>query len=272
MTEIICLANSWKHGDRCIAGIDRATGNWIRPISDLDDGRIPNTMRLINGKEPALLNILDIPLTDAGSNFDFQGENRLVLPGVWKKIGEAKPIDLLKYCTCDRHILHNNKKFVLVSELQNKPFAERKTLQLICATNLSFTHTPRSSGGVKWKATLITITGQHLTEATITDPIFTAKLDWGYLPDRPCLVTVSLSMPLRPSDWEEEDEPCWKIIPGIIEFSTFDAILVEMQRLNWTIEEGQEYLQKTYGKRSRQQLTDRELVEFFNYLQSYPVE
>jgi hypothetical protein len=268
MTEIICLANSWKHGDRCIAGIDRATGNWIRPISDLDDGRIPNTTRLINGKEPALLDILEIPLTETYGNYDFQSENRLISPGIWKKIGEVKPIDLLPYCSCDRHILHNQKKFVLVSELQNKPFAERKTLQLVCAKNFSFTYTPRSSGGVKWKANLTTLMGQHLIEATITDPIFTAKLDWGYLPKHPSLVIVSLTMPIQPLDWEEEDDPCWKIIAGVIELSTFDSILIEMQRLNWTIDRGKEYLQKTYGKRSRQQLTDRELVEFFNYLDS----
>jgi hypothetical protein len=268
MTEIICLANSWKHGDRCIAGIEVSTGNWIRPVSDLDDGRIPNTTRLINSKEPALLDILEIPLAETYGNCDFQGENRLILPGVWKKIGEAKAIDLLKYCDSDCPILHNNKKFVLVSELQNKPFAERKTLQLVCAMNFSLTHIPRSFGGVKWKATLTTLTGQHLTEATITDPTFTAKLDWGYLPEHPCFIAVSLSMPIRPLDWEREDDPCWKIIAGVIELSTFDAILVEMQRLNWSIDRGQEYLQKTYGKRSRQQLTDRQLVEFFNYLRS----
>lgn len=267
MTEIICLANSWKHGDRCIAGIDRRSGNWIRPISELDDGRICTTTRLINGKEPALLDILEIPIAETSHDFDFQAENRSLLPGVWQKVGTAQPSDLLKYCSCDRYILHNYEKFVSVSYLKKQPSWQRKTLQLICAVNFEFRHTPRSFDGVKWKATLTTLNGQILKDATITDPVFAAKLDWGYLPEHPCLVTVGLSMPHRPLDWEGED-PCWKLIAAVIELSTMDSILVEMQRLNWTLDRGKNYLHQTYGKRSRQQLNDRELAEFFNYLKS----
>ena len=51
-TRIICLANSFKHTERCIAGIDLVTGKCVRPVSDLDDGRVPQKIRLIDGKEP----------------------------------------------------------------------------------------------------------------------------------------------------------------------------------------------------------------------------
>lgn len=50
--RIICLANSFKHTERCIAGIDLETGKCVRPVSDLDDGRVPKKVRLIDGKEP----------------------------------------------------------------------------------------------------------------------------------------------------------------------------------------------------------------------------
>jgi len=43
---------------------------------------------------------------------------------------------------------------------------------------------------------------------------------------------------------------------------------VELRRLGWTEAEGRSYLQRTYGKRSRQQLDDDELLEFLHYLQS----
>ncbi|WP_448562520.1 hypothetical protein [Trichothermofontia sp.] len=43
---------------------------------------------------------------------------------------------------------------------------------------------------------------------------------------------------------------------------------VELRRLGWTEVEGRTYLQRTYGKRSRQQLDDDELLEFLHYLQS----
>jgi hypothetical protein len=42
---------------------------------------------------------------------------------------------------------------------------------------------------------------------------------------------------------------------------------VELRRLGWTSAQGQEYLEKTYGKRSRRQLTDDELMSFLLYLE-----
>ena len=36
--ELLCLANSDKHRNRCVAGLDLDAGDWIRPVSDADDG------------------------------------------------------------------------------------------------------------------------------------------------------------------------------------------------------------------------------------------
>lgn len=38
----------------------------------------------------------------------------------------------------------------------------------------------------------------------------------GLSPGKACLITVSLSMPWRPDGWEGDD-PCWKLIAGVIE-------------------------------------------------------
>lgn len=45
---------------------------------------------------------------------------------------------------------------------------------------------------------------------------------------------------------------------------------VELKRLGWTDAQGRTYLQRTYGKRSRQQLTDEELLAFLRHLESLP--
>lgn len=45
---------------------------------------------------------------------------------------------------------------------------------------------------------------------------------------------------------------------------------VELKRLGWNESRGRTYLQRTYGKRSRQQLTDEELLDFLHYLQDEP--
>lgn len=45
---------------------------------------------------------------------------------------------------------------------------------------------------------------------------------------------------------------------------------VELQRLGWTVAQGREYLESTYGKRSRHDLSDEELLEFLLYLEAQP--
>ena len=45
---------------------------------------------------------------------------------------------------------------------------------------------------------------------------------------------------------------------------------VELRRLGWTSAQGREYLEQTYQKRSRQQLSDEELLAFLLFLESQP--
>jgi hypothetical protein len=45
---------------------------------------------------------------------------------------------------------------------------------------------------------------------------------------------------------------------------------LEMKRLGWTTEQGRNYLKRTYGKRSRQELDDAELIDFLRYLEFQP--
>ncbi len=45
---------------------------------------------------------------------------------------------------------------------------------------------------------------------------------------------------------------------------------VELKRLSWTSEQGRNYLLQTYGKRSRQLLSDEQLLEFLAYLENLP--
>ncbi len=45
---------------------------------------------------------------------------------------------------------------------------------------------------------------------------------------------------------------------------------LELKRLGWTRDQGVDHLQKTYGKRSRHQLTEDELLDFLHYLECLP--
>jgi hypothetical protein len=233
MAKIICLANSWKLEERCIVGIDCNTEKWIRPVCDNlypEDGRVPEEYRLIEGKEPALLEILEIPLADTGNDFGFECENRSVLSGEWQCLGKVKPNDLIRYCGNFTEILHNSWKYVNPSYLKNLPFPERRTLQLVYAINFSVEKQITSRGKIEWRGTIEVPNGQRLSDAKITDPIFVKKLEAGHQPGKNCLVTVSLSIPWAPSlNWEGE-KPCWKLIAGVIELPDLpnsDLILVE---------------------------------------------
>ncbi len=214
--RIICLSNSLKHGERCIAGINIDTGKWVRPVSDLfpEDGKVPESIRLIKEKEPELLDILEIPLAETGNDFGFECENLTILDGEWSLLDKAKPSDLIPYCESFANILHNDWKYVNPSYLKSLPLYQRRTLQLLKTTKFSATKKTTGSGG--WQGTITTTNGQTLSGATITDPVFAEKLESGYQPKQNCLVTVSLSMPWAPPNWEGED-PCWKLIAGVIE-------------------------------------------------------
>jgi hypothetical protein len=213
MVRLVCLANSWKREERCIAGIDLATGRWVRPVSDLPDGQIPRGVRLIGGVEPALLDVLEIPLADDGPDFGFECENRAILPGPWRRLGHLRPEAVAKYCDAAGPILHTATRFVTVPFMQALAPAGRRTLQLVEA--VAFEARQASRGDRRWKGTLTTPAGEHLT-ASITDPIFVHYLGAGCAPPAHCLVTISLSMPWRPHEWERDEDPCWKLIAGVI--------------------------------------------------------
>ncbi len=65
--RIVCLANSRKRGGRCIAGkellADGVAGDWVRPVSSRPDEEVSDRERkYANGKEPGLLDVIDVPV------------------------------------------------------------------------------------------------------------------------------------------------------------------------------------------------------------------
>ncbi len=216
--KIICLANSWKKHERCIAGIDVDTGKWVRPVCDTlypETGKVPKWVRFVEGREPKLLDILAIPLDDTGNDFGFECENYSVLAGQWQYLGRANIEDVLPYCDRGESILHNRWKYVYPSYLRSLPFHQRTTLQLIFAERFSIEGKANSKGYMDWRGTIVTSGGICLRKIKITDPLLVKKLDGGYDPPTRCLVTMSLSIPYAFPDWEGE-APAWKLIAGVI--------------------------------------------------------
>lgn len=219
--RIVCLANSRKRGERCIAGIDLDTHRWIRPVCDSlypENGRVPQSTRLVEGREPELLDILFIPLDKYGHNFGFEAENKSILNGTWRHGGKLKPQDLLQYCVDYKEgILHDQRKYVELQSLQRLPIKARRTLELV-QTQFFQIIKEEKYGNLKFYANIRDIYDRGLQKVSITDPILLEKLNQNYHPKHDCLVTMSLSLPHRPPDWGiHTPDVCWKLIAGVIE-------------------------------------------------------
>ncbi len=89
--------------------------------------------------------------------------------------------------------------------------------------------------------------------------------------------------------WEEHKEINWQVLgqnvslkinhqtQSVPKFTTAqlrENLIAQSDKylslLNWTTEQGREYLQQRYQKRSRQKLTDAELLDFIEYLKLQP--
>jgi len=94
--RIVCLANSRKEGDRCIAGKELLgsgePGAWVRPVSDREDEAVnANERQYADGSEPDILDVVDVPVCEARPK-GYQQENWLLDPGHrWKRIRRVAP-------------------------------------------------------------------------------------------------------------------------------------------------------------------------------------
>ena len=51
-----------------------------------------------------------------------------------------------------------------------------------------------------------------------------------------------------------------------------EQVMAEIRRIGWGKRQGSEYLLRTYGAKTRQELSDNQLQEFLDYLQHQPIE
>ena len=80
-TRFVCLANSFKEGGRCMAGIELDENNnpklvnihpvWIRPICKTLNGEIPNAIATPFN----VLDIIEMEVTGHPEKRDYQSEN-----------------------------------------------------------------------------------------------------------------------------------------------------------------------------------------------------
>jgi len=256
--EIICLANSYKNHGRCIAGIDLETGNWIRPVSDFDDGHIPLNNHRIMAEKIRILDVLKIPINDQISGHEIENFH-YHSSGSWQVVRRAEVTDILRF----------REQTLLYPDFQKSiPFSyfeERspvKTLQLIEVKQLEYFQDNRQ----KWRA-IIHDSYYNIRDCyfSITDPFILESLNDGKNISNHCLITMSFGQP-----WQVYDK-CYRLIAGIIQLPpNLDLILTEMKRIGWEETQGRKYLTETFAKRSRYELTVDECEQFLDHLKTLP--
>lgn len=206
MAKLVCLANSRKNANRCIAGMtpDRI---WMRPVSKLADGSIPMAMRVIDHEEPALLDVLDIPTANTGPDFGHQPENRLVEPGRWRRIKKLEAARLLDFCEQRDVLLHTQTDRVPVALIAGLDPADRYSLQLIRVSNAKFYKTTRVVGQRQYRVRFTY--ADTLYDIVVTDPVAEARVEFrhGFRPT--CMLTASIGGPY--------DDHYFKFIAGVSE-------------------------------------------------------
>jgi hypothetical protein len=87
------------------------------------------------------------------------------------------------------------------------------------------------------------------------------------------LSSIPSNSPVQPSVTPSaiNNFPPPQIAPEPVDMSdAISKIDVEMERLSWTKTQGRDYLVRTFDKKSRQQLTNDELLQFLSHLKSLP--
>ncbi len=90
--EILVLACSMKRGGRCVAGISRKTGKWLRPVSSHLHGELYPRHHRIDGRDIELLDVVGFE-HDGGVEDPSQPENVAVGASRWWRTGKVDPAE-----------------------------------------------------------------------------------------------------------------------------------------------------------------------------------
>jgi len=124
---IVCLANSYKHGGRCVAGVCVEDGSWVRLRGKAEDGALePAEYLLDDGSEARLLDAIEVELHYALPS-DWHPEDWVIAQVPWRladrPVGKEQ-WEKLAACRSDakaKAILRDHRDRVAAWELKYRP-------------------------------------------------------------------------------------------------------------------------------------------------------
>ncbi len=219
--QFICLANSWKMGGRCVAGVRVGCRGWIRPVSTRADGTLLSESRYANGAEAALLDIVEAEVV-APRPEPHQPENCLLGPGTWHLVEHLPPgaamQHLAPFLVPGPVLLGNQSDRVAHATLLQQPASA--SLALVEPQGVEWYITTSPFDGRRKTRCYFNLAGEYYNLA-ITDPVFIPRLRGladgyyardaaGIAPTDRVLLTVSLGEPFQATGH------CYKLVAAVL--------------------------------------------------------
>lgn len=208
--RIVCLANSYKHDHRCVAGISLVTKRWVRLVGRTVPGCLTREETCYaDGNEAALLDVFEAELDEPCAS-NCHPEDVFVTGKKWRPIrrfDEPKDVQFLtSYENKNPALLQGYGDRVYERKIQGTPVDH--SLELIHPFDLWWWI--RDETGVRKNRALFRVGGASRTryDLAVTDPVWLAKMhplppgvypDSRFCPDKSSrtLLTVSLSEPFE---------------------------------------------------------------------------
>lgn len=213
ITRFICLANSFKEGGRCVAGIEINNNNeirmkgvhpkWIRPVCNSLHGEIETNLVV----HLRILDIVEIDTTGFPDDNNYQSENVYFSENSLKIIGRYD-LEKLKSFSNTRNLIFNNRnKSVSEYEIESLSYS----LMLVNIKQFEVIRKTYEDNKSKPQCRLIFTYNNNQYDFPITDPSFLHRFQNKpdlLKPGKEILLCVSLGI-----EWQGWH---YKLVAGII--------------------------------------------------------
>ena len=212
-TRFVCLANSFKEGGRCLAGIELDAENnprianghpkWIRPICNTPHGEVhTHLVSHIN-----ILDIIEVEITNYPETNNYQSENAYFRENSIRVIGNFKSNELDILCDNQNLIFGNRGKAVSEEAIRNTSFS----LMFIKTEAFEVIEKTYEDNPNKTQIRLVFNYKGNQYDFPVTDPVFLHHYQTApdFLEDFDQLY-VSLSLGIEWKGWY------YKLVAGII--------------------------------------------------------